>query len=409
MKSVQSPGLLYRFLSIPLFLFWLLHAFSHGQKHQLSNYWRMRTRAANNRPQKTVIWIHAASVGEVNSVSALAQALIQQGENILMTSFTATGFQAIERNFGTTLEKDIIPIDFFWFCRHFFKRHQIKTGLIVETELWPELLYQACRVGIPLLQINARLSLKSSGCNQYFRGLLSLTLQRFSAILTRNSNDRKNLLKLGAAAEKITILGNIKSTPIDRDEPARLIERDYLILASSHDNEELLFLKARSKTVAELLVIAPRHPGRKDQIVSEIQKMGLRLAIRSESQPIDCDTQVYLADTLGELAALMAHARIVVMGGSFVDVGGHNLVEPAALGCAIITGPFDANNVDDILMLGREQGIVQADDMKNAWGNIEALLDQPERLKALGNKARQQLEIQPDITAIYLAEINRWI
>jgi 3-deoxy-D-manno-octulosonic-acid transferase len=260
-----------------------------------------------------------------------------------------------------------------------------------------------------LLQINARLSGKSIDAPTFVRGLLTTTLGYFSQILTRSEKDREALLALGADPEKIIIPGNLKSFDQDSEPPVRLIKGEYLILASSHEGEEREFLQQRPAEFDDLLlVIAPRHPNRSSAIQKQIDQFGLAYAVRSESQTVAKDTQVYLADTLGELKSLMAYARIVVMGGSFDNTGGHNLNEAAALGRAIITGPSDSNIAEDIDMLGNGKGILQVASMQQCWQVIRNLLDHPERAETLGLEAKNRLARQPDIISIYLQAIEPW-
>jgi 3-deoxy-D-manno-octulosonic-acid transferase len=237
------------------------------------------------------------------------------------------------------------------------------------------------------------------------RGLLSRTLAYFSRVLTRSNADRGALLSLGAQPDRISILGNLKTqrTSASPPTPERIVERDYLLLASSHEGEERDFLAARPDTLDNcLLVIAPRHPNRSSAIQAQIDALGQRYSVRSQEQPVTAETEVYLADTLGELAALMAHARIVIMGGSFDDTGGHNLIEPASLGCTIITGPSDSNISDDIEMLGVDHGLLQVDSIDACWASILVLLDNPEQAQALGRDAQARLAHQPDILQAYL-------
>lgn len=399
-----SPGLLYRLLALPLYPLWLLHAIRHGRRHGLGEYLSMRLGGGAASTHR--VWVHASSVGEVNAVSPLVRALLRRGESVLFTSFTATGFKAIRARFGDSLGTGVIPFDNCWHCRRFFSRHRIETGLVMETELWPELLYQARRAGVDLLLVNARLSGKSLAKRGYLRRLLRNTLGYFDAILTRNARDVDALTSLGARPERIRIVGNLKAQSEAAPPPARLIERDYLVFASSHDGEERSFLEARPHAAGDcLLVLAPRHPERSAEIQRQVGELGLALAVRSKQQPIGARTEVYLADTLGELQAFMAHARLVVMGGSFDATGGHNLIEPASLGRAIITGPADSNIAEDIALLGRGEGVLQVEDMAACWREIERLLRDPEAAEALGREARARIERQPDVVASYLAEI----
>ena len=360
--------------------------------------------------QPDQVWVHASSVGEVRAVTPLVEALLASGEAVVFTSFTATGCQAIRRAFSARLSSGVIPIDVSWSCRRFFRRHGIKLGLVMETELWPELLYQASRQRVSLLLINARLSARSLGSGSFVRGVLRQALACFDHILARNRADRDALIELGARPEKVDIVGNLKSHREPLDEQARLVERDYLILASSHDGEERKFLDMRPAELAGvLLVLAPRHPARRDEIEKQIQRLKMKYAVRSRAEPIEDDTEVYLADTLGELVPLMAHARVVIMGGSFDDTGGHNLIEPASLGRAIVTGPSDANITGDIEMLGAGSGVLQVADMAACWRSIADLLERPQYADALGQEALARLSRQADVIELYLAEIRPYL
>jgi 3-deoxy-D-manno-octulosonic-acid transferase len=404
--NIPSPGWRYRLLSLPLYLLWIAHAFRHGRKHGLTKYLSMRFYGAPGDAEARV-WVHASSVGEVRAIAPLVGALIERGEKILFTSFTATGYQAIEKDFADTVQSGVIPIEHSWHCRRFFQRHNIKLGLVMETELWPELLYQGHRQGVTLILVNARLSRKSLRVGKFVRALLSRTLGYFTLILTRASGDRDALLGLGAADERISIIGNLKARNELSPPPSRIVERDYLLLASSHAGEEQQFLAARPADLKHrLLVIAPRHPDRSTSIQAQIEDLGLQYSVRSKAQAVDRQTEVYLADTLGELKALMAFASVVIMGGSFDNTGGHNLIEPASLGSAIITGPSDSNIIEDIAMLGAGHGVLQVENIDACWSAIRDLLDQPERAQALGQEARSRLARQPDVVACYLDAIS---
>jgi 3-deoxy-D-manno-octulosonic-acid transferase len=403
--NITPPGWRYRLLSLPLYLLWIVHATRHGHKHGLPGYRSMRFSGTPGDGEARV-WVHASSVGEVRAITPLVRALMERGEKILFTSFTATGYQAIQQNFADTVCSSVIPIEHCWHCRRFFKQHKVKLGLVMETELWPELLYQARRQDITLILVNARLSRKSLQIGNFVRSLLSRTLDYFTLILTRASADRDALLSLGARDEQIAIIGNLKTRKAVSTPTTRIVERDYLLLASSHAGEEQQFLAARPAALQhQLLVIAPRHPDRSTSIQAQIEALGMRYSVRSKAQAVDQQTEVYLADTLGELNSLMAYARVVIMGGSFDSTGGHNLIEPASLGSAIITGPSDSNIVEDIAMLGSGSGVLQVENFDACWRAIGELLENPERVQALENEARSRLARQPDVIESYLGAI----
>jgi 3-deoxy-D-manno-octulosonic-acid transferase len=404
--KLAAPGLVYRLIALMLYPLWVIHSLLHGRRYAVDRYRSMRM--SRNRPadHQSRIWVHAASVGEVRAIAPLVHRLMDAGHKILFTSFTATGFQAIERDFADSVRSSVIPIDCYWHCRQFFAQNNIKLGLVMETELWPELLYQARHHDIELLLINARLSARSLQANRFVRALLARTLGYFARILTRSREDQEALQSLGASPARIRIAGNLKAQQQVLRDPLRLVEREYLLLASSHAGEELSLLTSRPAAAGSmLLVIAPRHPARSKTIQAELDGLGLRCAVRSESQPVTAETEVYLADTLGELGQLMAHARVVIMGGSFDDTGGHNLIEPAGLGCAIITGPSDSNIRADIKMLGAGQGVIQVADVDACWSAVIDLLAQPGRAQALAQEAQARLARQPDILQAYLDEI----
>jgi 3-deoxy-D-manno-octulosonic-acid transferase len=376
----------------------------------MASYLRLRLGGKQKVSKDPLVWVHAASVGEVEAVTPLVRELISQGEAFLFTSFTATGYRTIQRNFADSVEHGIIPIEISWICARFIRKRNIKLCLLMETELWPELLYQTAHRAITIIQLNARLSRKSLEAPRLVRSLLHRTMGYISLHLTRNDNDRDNLIQLGARPENIKIVGNLKSAIELSANYTKLVERDYLLLASSHDNEEHLWLSHRPANAEKhLLVIAPRHPQRSKEIQQHLSQLGLDYSIRSLSQAITPQTQVYLADTLGELKALMAHAQIVVMGGSFDKSGGHNLIEPAALGCAIITGPSDSNIREDIDLLGDGKGIIQVPDVTACWQKIEYLLADPDQARELGVEAQQAVRQKAGILEDYLREIKPFL
>ncbi len=408
--SIRSPGFGYRLLSLLLLPVWALQALWHGHAHGLGSYFRLRFRGDESASSDAQVWIHASSVGEMEAISPLVRALSDRGESILLTSFTATGYQSIGRNFSEGIQAGIIPVDFIWNCNRFFDRQPIKLCLLMETELWPELLYQASRRGISIIQVNARLSHKSLGAPFFVRSILRGTLTYVSHHLTRNESDRDDLMQLGVDSQKIKIIGNLKSSSNTLMSYPKLIEADYLLLASSHEGEEIMLLSHRPDTSKKLLiVIAPRHPKRSKSIQQQLSKLAISYATRSLAQDIDSQTEVYLADTLGELRALMEHARVVIMGGSFDHTGGHNLIEPAALACAIITGPSDDNIREDIKLLGQDKGIIQVADMDACWQVIDHLLDNPDAATRLGTAAQQVVQTQSGMLDSYLDEIKPWL
>ncbi len=401
--NAESPGIAYRILSLLLFPLWLIHAFIHGRNQDQVDYLRQRLLGSDKPVQTSSIWVHASSVGEVNAVTPLVRELLEDGEYIFFTSFTATGLQTIQQNLNTRIVTTVIPVDILPCCRRFIRRHQFKLCLLMETELWPELLYQAATNKVPVVQINARLSQKTTEAPMLIRYLLRRALANIQCHLARSEFDKQLLIGLGAQNNHIKVIGNLKSRTDSEQPYTNLINHDYLLLASTHDGEETLFLDHR-KSIETLIVIAPRHPKRSETIQKYLSAAGIRFSVRSKGESISADTQVYLADTLGELKGLMAHATLVIMGGSFDQTGGHNLIEPASLGCTIITGPSDSNIVNDIQLL--RDAVTQVGDIEECWNKIEYLIDNPKETLKLGIRARRIIQDQDDVLDAYLEEIR---
>ena len=399
--------MLYRLISLFLFPLWIVHGWRHGKQRGRQNYLQLRLARALPVAPRHLTWFHAASVGEVEAITPLARHYIETGKSLIITSFTASGLATIERNFGDSVVATVIPIDSPGSCKRFFDHFDIHQGLILETELWPELLRYARQRKIPIVLANARLSAKSTG-NFLVRSILFNASHSLSKILCRNQSDKDHFLQLGVDSSKIEVIGNLKAVGEKSGDHPPLVEGSYLLLASSHDPEETEFLRHRpDDQTLPLLVIAPRHPERSSSLQKTLQRLEIPFAVRSLNQEVDEETRIYLADTLGELTALMQHAAVVLMGGSFEGSGGHNLHEPARLGCAIITGPSDSNIKEDIDWLQPDKGIIQVTSMQEAWQETRDLLDNPARARALGDHARRRSQEKNDILSLYIAAINK--
>ena len=419
MNKIKSPSFGYRLLSSGLFFVWLLHALLQTLKNRQINYLWQRL-GLSSTDARQYIWIHAASVGEVELVKPLLLAL-SDTHLIVLTTFTATGFQHALRIMPDDISVQVLPIDVLPISRAFFRRHRFKLGLIAETELWPESLYQAKKQQIPLIQINARLSEKSLQNPEWIKNILCNTLEYFDAHLTRTETDIEALLSMHVPAHKIQICGNLKFAMTEIINPItlhKLIDRPYLLFASTRETEELLFapliqsLQQNNEITdpsIQLVVLAPRHPTRAKEIITALKPFNFNLKLRSKGEPVTEDTQIYLADTLGELKQIMAYARLVVMGGSFKNIGGHNILEPAQLGKAIITGPSDENIRPDIALLKQQNAIIQVQDAEELKLQLKQLLTQPERIDELSRNALKVTQQQQSVLKNYLKHIKHWL
>ncbi len=411
MQQPLPPPLTYRLFSLLLFPLWVGHAAWQAWKYHCVDYLRQRLGGRRKPYPRQAIWLHAASVGEVALIHPLAQTLAKN-QSVVVTCFTISGYQHALKTLPDDIYIQVLPIDIWPISRNFMRRCKFRLALIAETELWPETLYQTRRCHIPLLQINARLSHKSLATSGWMRRLLQRTLGYFDAFITRHEDDIERLQAMGVEDKKISLCGNLKYAAAQphNESPEALIDRPYLLFASTHAPEEVQFAEICTRLDAPpLFVIAPRHPQRASEIMKSLQPLGLNIRQRSRNEPIADDTHIYLADTLGEMPSLMTHARIVIMGGSFAPIGGHNILEPARLGAAIITGPDDDNIRADIDWLKSHQAIIQTPDIDRLQEQIERLLSNEKALEQMRQQARKAMAQQTEILPCYLDHIEKYL
>lgn len=344
------------------------------------------------------LWIHAVSVGEVNAAAPLVEALRTRGAGpLLVTTVTPTGAQRAAALFGPSVEHRYLPYDVPFAVRRFLARCRPRAGIVLETELWPE-LYAACtRYDVPLALVNARLSARSAARYRRLGGLVRETLAHLRIIAAQSEADAARLRALGAPATRVRVTGSLK---FDQSAPyagaaqalrAACEGRPTWLAASTHEGEEtaLLAVHARVRRTRPdaLLMLAPRHPQRFDAVARECARAGFPPARRSIGAGPD-GAAVYLVDTLGELAGLCGAADAVFVGGSWVRAGGHNLIEPAAAGVPCLFGPHVYNFAqvrDWVLEAGA--GLELADEAALAAA-LEALWDDPARAARMGAAGR---------------------
>lgn len=299
------------------------------------------------------IWVHAVSVGEtlasVPLVKALQKAYPQY--RILMTTMTPTGAERVQAAFGDTVQHAYIPYDLPDAVHRFLNHTKPVISIIMETELWPNMFAACKQKNIPVCLLNARLSEKSA---RGYARIASLTKEMLSAIHVIGANgetDAKRFIELGAQPNQVVVTGNIKfDIEIADDILQQSLElrkelgnqRFIWIAASTHEGEDEIILTAHQKIRAQhpdaLLILVPRHPERFNTVATLAESM-LTIARRSKQEKCSAETAVYLGDTMGELLMLYAVSDVAFVGGSFVAVGGHNMLEPAAFGKPIVTGP----------------------------------------------------------------------
>jgi len=308
-----------------------------------------------------VIWLHAVSVGEVQAAMPVIRALLERypAYSILVTTVTPTGSEHVTSLFGDDIAHIYAPYDLPGAVSRFYDRVKPRMAIVMETELWPNLFRSCRRHDIPLLLVNARLSEKSARNYRRVGQLVARTLANVSWIAAQSEQDAERLVRLGADPDRVTVSGNLKfeqRIPPSLVERAQVLRRDWgvdrpvLIAASTHEGEDTLLLDAFREVRRELenclLVLVPRHPERFDSVADLCRNRGLTVVMRSERNPCTADTQVFVGDSMGELLQFYAASDVAFVGGSLVRHGGHNLLEPAAIGMPVLTGPHTFNFTD---------------------------------------------------------------
>ena len=298
---------------------------------------------------KKSIWIHCASVGEMNIAIGVCKSLLSRGyKDILVTSNTPSSKYIFAEANLKNIEHFYLPFDFYFAISRFVKSVSSKLLIVIETEIWPN-LYHACKKNnTKIIIINARFNPPRGLTGFFTKNTYEKTLNNVDHIYCKSDNDKDSFSRYLKNTE-ITKIGNIKHALVDNFECEQLISRKYVLLASSHHREEIIVIKEwlKLKSNKYLLVIAPRHPERLGDILADIPLSGINIAIRSKGEKIRNNTQIYIADTLGEMNSLIKYSEFTLFGGSFVDVGGHSFMEAAIHSKAIIVGPYMYNFIEE--------------------------------------------------------------
>ncbi|BES69919.1 lipid IV(A) 3-deoxy-D-manno-octulosonic acid transferase [Marinobacter nanhaiticus D15-8W] len=350
---------------------------------------------------KPVIWVHAVSVGETIAAAPLVKALLARRPhaNILMTAMTATGRARAKALFGDAVTYAYSPYDSPGSVRRFLKRAHPQALVVMETELWPNMISRTAAAGVPIFLINARLSERSARGYQRVSGLVRSLLGKLNWIAAQADSDARRFVAIGAAEDQVSVTGSIKFDVDVTDAlraDARALrsqlgrERRVWIAASTHEGEDQQILDAHSDILQKhpdaLLILVPRHPERFDDVAALVRQQGLSMLRRSADKASDA-SQVYLGDTMGELMMLYGVADLAFVGGSLIERGGHNPLEPAAWAMPVATGPHVFNFADIYERLDRGGGVVKALDASTLAAAVNQCFDDPERAGTLGRNA----------------------
>lgn len=416
------------FPALPLF-YLLGKRFHEGLAERLGFYPKAKFDSlAGTRP----VWIHAASVGEVRAASHLARELKRRcpAQRIVMSTFTATGNRSA-REMGCADLVLFLPLDLLWIVRRALTRIDPAVLIIIETEIWPNLLREASRRGIPALLLSGRLSARAWRKYSWFGGFFRHVVRYFTVIGMQSKQDRERIIKLGAPANRVSIVGNLKHTFSEGQGAPAFGNRDqtqagrhhsdglWLVAGSSHRGEEeilieaFMFLKARFPRLQ--LVLAPRHPQRFDEVERLLKAAGLLFEKKSQlNGRLDFRTEVMFVDTLGDLPDFYAAGDVAFVGGSFVDAGGHNLLEPARFAKPVLFGPHMTNFKSLAREMAARGGGIEVKGKDELIREMTILLTDTEKRRSMGKKAFEVaaddhgvLERSFAVAARYLPVIER--
>jgi len=370
------------------------------------------------------VWLHAVSVGEVQACAPLVSALARRhpGVPLTVTTFTPTGAARARALFGNLAHVRYVPYDLPGAVRRFFRRVQPRLAVIFETELWPNLYRECGRRRIPLVLASARISARSAGRYQRLGTLFRETLARTVLVAAQGAGDAERFRALGADPASTHVTGNIK---FDFELPPDIAARGARLRAQYADGrplwvagstrggiEEQAVLEAQARVRAQhpgaLLVLAPRHPPRFDEVEQALHASGINCVRRSTAAGIvtSAACEVLLLDSLGELLDFYAAADVAFVGGSLVPVGGHNLLEPAALGVPILTGPHNENSEEIARLLVARGAAEVVHDGAELGGRVSALLAEPAERERMGAAGRASVDSNRGALAKLLALIE---
>jgi 3-deoxy-D-manno-octulosonic-acid transferase len=356
------------------------------------------------RPDGTLIWVHAASIGEANAVLPLMARLIDDVGNlhVLLTTGTVTSARFVTSRLPPRAIHQYVPLDSAPLVRRFLDHWKPALAVFTEQEIWPNLVFETSARNIPLALVNARMSQASFGRWQRRAHIARELFSRFDVVLAQNESLADNFAMLGARPS--IAVGNLKidapAPPVDsarfHELANALADRPRILAASTHDGEEAAAAAAHRILARRfpglLTMIAPRHPERGTAIAETLRANGFRVAQRSRAQLADPKTDIYIADTIGELGTLYASSPIAFIGGSISPRGGQNPIEAIRHGSVVLTGPHWTNFEDAYSALLGAHGAIEVSSAEDIAENVRALLEEPARLTQMREQARVALQ-----------------
>lgn len=401
LRTLYTLGFYLAFPFILLRLLWRSRKNSH-YRHR----WNERFGYIKRLPrEQKSIWIHAVSVGEAIAAIPLIRELKTRYPmmKIVVTNTTPTGSAQIKNAFNNEILHFFTPFDVSSAINRFIRRINPVMCVIMETEMWPNLLRCLRRKKIPVMLANARLSERSKKNYKIIRNITRNMLSTYTIVSAQGLLDGERFIELGLDPNRLMLSGNIKfdlTLPEDIEMQAKTLRekwaathRPTFIAASTHEGEEIILLQAfaqiRQKIPNTLLIIVPRHPARFEKVSKLCLSEGYRIASRSKNEIPTAETDIIIGDTMGELCLIYAATDIAFVGGSLVPVGGHNLIEPASLGLPVLTGPY-LHNFTEISKKLKTAGAAQiVHDAKSISNAVIALFSAKELRERMGRCAKE--------------------
>ena len=356
---------------------------------------------------RPVIWLHAVSVGEVNAAKPVITKLLEQYPQfeILVTTVTPTGAYTLKQYFADDIKHHYLPYDLPFSTKRFINEVNPKVLITMETEIWPN-LYNAChKKNIPLLIINARLSEKSLNGYRLVSSLMKDTLDKVNLIAAQTKYDAERFIAIGAKKEKVVVTGNLKfdvTNPQSLTEQAESLKRYFSvnrpiwIAASTQEGEEEIILKSHlvvlKKIPEAILILAPRHPERMNKVVSLCDNEKLRHVKRTDDKAFSSEDSVFILNTLGELQLHYAAAQVAFVGGSLVNTGGQNMMEPASLGIPVISGKYTYNFTEVTQLLSENNALVLVSNAEELASEICKMLSDANLRHNMGEMGQKVIE-----------------
>lgn len=401
LRILYTIGFYLAFPVILLRLLWRSRKNSHYRHRWNERFGYIKRLGAEQKS----IWIHAVSVGEAIAAIPLIRELKKRYPDmtIVVTNTTPTGSAQIKNAFNNEILHFFTPFDVSSAINRFIRRINPVMCVIMETEMWPNLLRCLKRKKIPVMLANARLSERSKKNYKIISNITRNMLSTYTVVSAQGLLDGERFIELGLDPSRLMLSGNIKfdiSLPADIEIQAKNLRAEWnslhrptFVAASTHEGEETILLQAfgliRQKIPNTLLIIVPRHPGRFEKVGKLCASAGYRVAYRSKNEIPDQGTDIVLGDTMGELCLIYATTDVAFVGGSLVPTGGHNLIEPASLGLPVLTGPY-LHNFTEISRILKSAGAAQVvQDAKSLANAVIALFSAKELRERMGHCAKE--------------------